>query len=179
MALEKWDFDASHSSINFAARHMVVSKVHGRFSKWSGDLQLDFGDLTKSQISVEVDATSIDTHDEKRDEHLKSGDFLDVQKFPKLTFKSTRIEKSGDNEYKVHGNLTIHGVTEEVVLATEFGGRAKDPWGGERTGFTAATVLQRKEYGLGWNVALEAGGWLVGEKVEVNLEIEASKAKVA
>jgi polyisoprenoid-binding protein YceI len=179
MALEKWDFDTSHSSINFAVRHMVVSKVHGRFLKWSGDLQFAPDNLTQSKIEVEVDANSIETHDEKRDAHLKSADFLDSGKYPKMSFKSTRIEKAGDNEYNVVGNLTVHGVTKEIALKTEFGGRAKDPWGGERAGFTASTTINRKDFGLGWNVALEAGGWLVGEKVEISLEVEALKAKAA
>jgi polyisoprenoid-binding protein YceI len=125
---------------------------------------------------VTIDTASINTHDDKRDEHLRSPDFLDVAKFPSMTFKSKQIGKSGD-EYDLKGDLTIHGVTKEVTLKTEFGGEAKDPWGGERAGFTAKTTINRKDFGLAWNVALETGGILVGEKVEITLEIEATKAK--
>jgi polyisoprenoid-binding protein YceI len=178
MSTTQWDFDLSHSSVNFHVRHLMVSKVHGRFSKWTGTLALDEQDLTRSSLDVTIDATSIDTKDEKRDAHLRSPDFLDVEKFPTLTFKSTSITRDGDDEYKVVGDLTIHGVTKQVTLAVEGGSIVKDPWGGTRTGFSAKTAINRKEFGLGWNVALEAGGFLVGDKLEITLEIEAVK-KVA
>jgi len=175
MSTTQWDFDLSHSSVNFHVRHLMVSKVHGRFSKWTGTLALDEQDLTRSHLGVTIDATSIDTKDEKRDAHLRSPDFLDVEKFPTLTFKSTSITRDGDDEYKVVGDLTIHGVTKQVTLAVEGGSFVKDPWGGTRTGFSAKTAINRKEFGLGWNVALEAGGFLVGDKLEITLEIEAVK----
>ena len=175
MSTTQWDFDLSHSSVNFHVRHLMVSKVHGRFSKWTGTLALDEQDLTQSHLDVTIDATSIDTKDEKRDAHLRSPDFLDVEKFPTLTFKSTSITRDGDDEYKVVGDLTIHGVTKQVTLAVEGGRFVKDPWGGTRTGFSAKTAINRKEFGLGWNVALEAGGFLVGDKLEITLEIEAVK----
>jgi len=176
MSVTKWDFDLSHSSINFHVRHLMVSKVHGRFSKWGGTLLLDEADLTKSQLDVSIDASSIDTKDEKRDGHLRSADFFDVEKFPAITFKSTKIEKTSDG-YKVTGNFTIKDVTKEVVLDVEGDGQqVKDPWGGTRTGFSATTKLNRKDFGLNWNVALEAGGFLVGDKIDINLEIEAIKA---
>ena len=178
MSTTQWDFDLSHSSVNFHVRHLMVSKVHGRFSKWTGTLALDEQDLTRSSLDVTIDATSIDTKDEKRDAHLRSPDFLDVEKFPTLTFKSTSITRDGDDEYKVAGDLTIHGVTKQVTLTVEGGSIVKDPWGGTRTGFSAKTAINRKEFGLGWNVALEAGGFLVGDKLEITLEIEAVK-KVA
>jgi polyisoprenoid-binding protein YceI len=152
----------------------MVSKVHGRFSLWSGKLELDEQDLTKSRLEVEIDATSVDTKDEKRDEHLRSADFFDVAKFPKLTFKSTKIEKDGD-DYKVTGDLTIKDVTKSVTLAVEGGAVVKDPWGGTRTGFSAKTTINRKDFGLAWNVALETGGFLVSDKIEITLEIEAIK----
>lgn len=175
MSTTQWDFDLSHSSVNFHVRHLMVSKVHGRFVKWNGTLALDEQDLTRSSLDVTIDASSIDTKDEKRDAHLRSPDFLDVEKFPKLTFKSTSITRDGDDEYKVVGDLTIHGVTKQVTLAVEGGSVVKDPWGGTRTGFSAKTAINRKEFGLGWNVALEAGGFLVGDKLEITLEIEAVK----
>lgn len=175
MSTSNWDFDLSHSSINFHVRHLMVSKVHGRFTKWSGTLELDDQDLTKSRAVVAIDAASIDTREDKRDEHLRSPDFLDVAQFPQITFASTQIERDGDDAYRVTGNLTIHGVTRPVVLELEGGAQVKDPWGGTRTGFSAKTSISRKDFGLTWNVALEAGGFLVGDKLDINLEIEAVK----
>jgi polyisoprenoid-binding protein YceI len=175
MSVSKWDFDLVHSSINFHVRHLMVSKVHGRFPAWNGVLELDEADLTKSRFDVTIDATSIDTKDDKRDVHLKSADFLDVEKFPTITFKSKRIERDGD-AYKVTGDITIHGVTKEVELEVEGGEQVKDPWGGTRTGFSAKTKLNRKDFGLTWNLALEAGGFVVGDKLEISIEIEAIKA---
>jgi polyisoprenoid-binding protein YceI len=175
MSTSQWDFDLSHSSINFHVRHLMVSKVHGRFTSWSGKLELDEQDLTRSQLDVTVDATSIDTREEKRDAHLRSPDFLDVEKFPTITFKSKSITRKRDDEYAVVGDLTIHGVTREVSLDVEGGGRVADPWGGTRTGFSARTSISRKDFGLTWNVALEAGGFLVGDKLDIGLEIEAVK----
>ena len=153
MSTQQWDFDLSHSSVNFHVRHLMVSKVHGRFSLWSGKLELDEQDLTKSRLEVEIDATSVDTKEAKRDEHLRSADFFDTATFPKLTFKSTKIEKDGD-DYKVTGDLTIKDVTKSVTLDVEGGAIVKDPWGGTRTGFSAKTTINRKDFGLSWNVAL-------------------------
>ncbi len=179
MTTTKWNFDLSHSSVNFHVRHLMVSKVHGRFSLWGGSLEIDNDDITKSKVDVSIDATSVDTKEEKRDAHLRSADFFDVEKFPALTFKSTSVEKVGDEEIAVTGDLTIHGVTKSVKLAVELGGVAKDPWGGTRTGFSAKTSINRKDFGLGWNSVLETGGVLVGEKVEITLEIEAVQAAAA
>lgn len=173
----QWDIDVSHSAIHFWVRHMVISKVHGQFSKWAGTLQLDTQDLTRSSVDVRIDAASIDTQVADRDTHLRSPDFLDVAKFPALTFRSKRIEKAGDG-YRVTGDLELHGVTREVTLDAEFAGTGKDPWGNERAGFSAKVALDRREFGLVWNAALEAGGVLVGEKVEITIELEAVK-KVA
>jgi polyisoprenoid-binding protein YceI len=175
MSTSQWDFDLSHSSINFHVRHLMVSKVHGRFTIWSGKLELDDQDLTRSQLEVTIDASSIDTREDKRDTHLRSADFLDIEKFPTITFKSTQITRNGDDDYTVAGDLTIHGVTRPVTLEVEGGGRVTDPWGGTRTGFSAKTSISRKDFGLTWNVALEAGGFLVGDKLDINLEIEAVK----
>jgi polyisoprenoid-binding protein YceI len=176
MTATAWDFDASHSSINFYVRHLMVSKVHGRFAIWSGTLLLDDDDITRSTVSVTIDAASVDTKEPKRDEHLRNADFLDAEKFPHLTFASTSIDKTGDDELAVHGDLTIHGVTRPVTLTVELAGQVKDPWGGTRTGFSAKTHISRKDFGLTWNLALEAGGIVVGDKVEIGLEIEAVKA---
>ncbi|WP_242393942.1 YceI family protein [Anaeromyxobacter oryzisoli] len=173
-----WNIDVSHSAIHFWVRHMVISKVHGRFAKWSGAIQLDEADLTRSSVEVKVDAASIDTQVADRDTHLKSPDFLDVAKYPELTYRSRKIEKAGDG-YRVTGDLTLHGVTREVVLDAEFAGTGKDPWGNQRAGFSAKAALDRRDFGLVWNAALETGGVLVGEKVEITIELEAVKAAAA
>ncbi len=174
----RWDIDVSHSAIHFHVRHMVISKVHGRFARWSGALQLDEQDLTRSQIDVRIETASIDTQVADRDAHLKSPDFLDVERYPEMTYRSRRVEKRGDG-YRVTGDLTLHGVTREVVLDAEFAGTGKDPWGNERAGFSAKASLDRREFGLVWNTALETGGVLVGEKVEITIELEAVKKAAA
>ena len=167
-----WDIDVSHSAVHFHVRHMVISKVHGRFAKWSGALQLDTQDLTRSSVEVTIDAASIDTQVADRDAHLKSADFLDVAKYPQLTFRSRKIEKAGAG-YLVTGELELHGVKREVVLDAEFAGTGKDPWGNERAGFAAKASLDRRDYGLVWNAALEAGGVLVSEKVTLEFDVSA------
>lgn len=176
MAVSNWQVDSTHSSIGFSVRHMVISKVHGRFGKWTAELALDEADVTRSSVKVSIDAASIDTGVADRDAHLRSPDFFDVAKFPTLTFQSKRVEVVGDGELKVVGDLTLHGVTKEVALAVEQGGQGKDPWGNTRAGFTARGSLNRKEFGLAWNQALETGGLLVSEKVELSLELQAIKA---
>ena len=175
MTIEKWEIDAAHSSIVFSVRHMVVSRVHGAFTKWSGKLELDTSALAEASVTVDIDAGSIDTRDAQRDGHLKSPDFLDAEQFPKIEFRSTSVEKTGAEKFRVSGDLTIHGVKRQIVLEAEYGGRAKDPWGGERIGITAKTKIDRKEFGLQWNVALETGGVLVGETIVVTVEVEAKK----
>ena len=176
MIRSNWNIDPTHSGISFSIRHMVVSKVRGRFSKFSGSVQLDEDDLTRSTVQVAIDASSVDTGTAQRDDHLRSADFFDVEKFPELRFESQRIEKLSDDRYRLVGDLTIHGVTRGVALDVEYGGRAKDPWGNERIGFIARGDLDRKNFGLGWNQVLEAGGVLVGDRVELELEVQAVKA---
>jgi polyisoprenoid-binding protein YceI len=177
MATRTWNIDASHSAVRFTVRHLVIAKVHGQFGTFSGALSIDPDDLAKSSVNVEIDAASIDTRDEKRDAHLRSADFFDTDNFKQLTFASKRVELAKGKLAKVVGDLTIHGVTKEVVLDVEDNGRAKDPWGGERAAFEAHTRINRTDYGLKWNAALEAGGVLVGEHVDITLEIEALAAK--
>jgi polyisoprenoid-binding protein YceI len=176
MTTNNWNIDLAHSGINFSIRHMVVSKVRGRFAKFTGSVEIDDADLTRSTVEATIDVSSIDTGVAQRDEHLRSPDFFDVGKYPELRFKSTRIEKTGDDRYRVTGELTIRDVTREVALEVEYGGRAKDPWGNERAGFTAKTTIDRKDFGLQWNQVLEAGGVLVGERVDIELEVEAVRA---
>ncbi|HTL37332.1 MAG TPA: YceI family protein [Kofleriaceae bacterium] len=171
----QWNFDLSHSSVNFHVRHLMVSKVHGRFTKWDGILELDDQDMTKSRLEVTIDAASVDTKEPKRDDHLRSPDFFDVEKFPSLTFVSKEIKRASNDRYLVSGDLTIRGITKAVTLDVEGGDQVKDPWGGTRTGFSAKTQVNRKDFGLTWNLALEAGGFVVGDKIEITLEIEAVK----
>jgi polyisoprenoid-binding protein YceI len=176
MTAQAYNVDLVHSSVGFSVRHMVVAKTRGHFDKWSATLLLDDEDLTRSSVEVHIDAASINTKETARDNHLRSADFFDVAKFPELTFKSRRVEQAGTNQYRIIGDLTIHGVSKEVTLDAEFNGREKSPWGDVRVGFSAGTTINRTDWGLGWNKALETGGLLVGEKVEINIELEAAVA---
>ncbi|HEY2407804.1 MAG TPA: YceI family protein [Polyangiaceae bacterium] len=176
MANQKWNFDPAHSTVGFSARHMMITKVTGRFKSWSGTLEFDPSNLASTKLSAEIDAASVDTQDEKRDGHLKSADFFDVEKFPKLTFAGTKVESSGKGKAKVTGDLTIHGTTRAVTLDVEYSEPTKDPWGGERVGIEARTTINRKDFNLNWNVALEAGGILVSEKIQIELDVQATKA---
>lgn len=170
-----WQIDYSHSHIYFTARHMMISKVRGRFSQWEGVIEFDEQNPKNTTVNVTVDVSSINTRDEQRDGHLRSPDFLNVGEFPQMTFKSNRVVMEGANEGKLYGDLTIRGVTKEVVLDVEYAGQAKSPWGTISAGFSAKGSLNRKDWGLTWNQALETGGVLVGEKVEIEVELELVK----
>ena len=172
MARESWKIDNAHSSIHFKVRHMVFAKVRGHFSSWNATLELDPDRPETAQIAAEIDAASIDTREPDRDKHLRSADFLDVEGHPTITFKSKRVDKTGDKHYRVAGDSTIHGVTHEAVLDTEETGRGKDPWGNQRVGYAATTSINRTDYGLKWNQVLETGGVLVGERVDIEIELE-------
>jgi polyisoprenoid-binding protein YceI len=176
MSTNDWNLDTAHTGVAFSIRHMVVAKVRGRFTKFSGTVHLDDADLTRSSVEATIDAGSIDTGTGQRDDHLRSADFFDVQKYPELRFKSSRIEKAGENRYRVVGGLTIRDVTREVTLDAELEGRGKDPWGNERVAFSAKTAIDRKDFGLGWNQVLEAGGVLVGDRVDIELDVQVVKA---
>ncbi|MGA2382943.1 MAG: YceI family protein [Gemmatimonadales bacterium] len=173
--LPVWAPDLVHSSIGFTVRHLVVSKVRGKFGRWTGSILMDEHDLANTQVDVSIETASVDTGVEQRDNHLRSADFFDVEKYPKMAFTSTRVEKGKDGELRLHGTLTLHGVTRPVVLDVEYAGTQKDPWGGMRAGFSARTSLDRKDFGLTWNQLLEAGGVAVGDKVEIDIEIEGVK----
>jgi polyisoprenoid-binding protein YceI len=176
MNTKTWNIDTSHSGINFSVRHMVVSKVRGRFAKFAGVIDLNEDDLTHSTLEATIDAASIDTGTPERDAHLRSADFFDAEAFPTLRYRSRRIEALSGDRYRVIGDLTIRDVTREVPLEVEYGGRAVDPWGNERAGFSARASLERKEFGLAWNQVLEAGGVLVGERVDIDIELEVVSA---
>ena len=179
MANQKYEFDTTHSTVGFAVRHLMVSKVRGAFTKWSGTLQFDERAPEQAELDVTIDAASIDTHEKQRDDHLRSPDFFDAANHPSLTFRAKGAEKKGEGRYVVRGELTIRGTTRPVDLDVEYAGRAKDPWGGERVAFEARTSINRKDFGLSWNQALETGGVLVGEKVEINLEVQAKAVAAA
>lgn len=172
-----WNLDPAHAVAEFKVKHMMISNVKGQFAKVTGTLTLDESDLTKSRVEATIEAATIETRDAQRDAHLKSADFFDVEKFPTLSFKSTRTTRVGDGELAVEGDLTIHGVTRKAIFAVEGPTPAtKDPWGNARVGISATTKINRKDFGLTWNSALETGGILVGEEVSITLEAEFIKA---
>ena len=173
MAPTTWNFDPAHSEISFKVRHMMFSKVSGFFGDWEGDFTFDPDDPTAADIDVAIKAKSINTNNEDRDQHLISEDFLDVENHPVIKFESTKMDAGGDGDLTLAGNLTIRGETREVELDVDYHGKAVDPWGNDRVGFSATTTLNRKDFGLTWNQALEAGGVLVGDKVEVELNVQA------
>lgn len=169
---QTYAIDATHSSVEFVVRHMMITKVRGRFGAVSGSIALAPGSSVPTAIEAVIDASSVDTREAQRDGHLRSADFFDVERFPQLTYKSTRIEGDGES-FRVYGDLTLHGVTREVVLDGEFEGRGSDPWGGQRVSFSAQTKINRKDFGLSWNQALETGGMLVSEEVRIELNVQA------
>lgn len=169
---ETFQIDPAHSGVSFRVAHMVISKVPGSFEKFAGTIVYEKGNPKAWKAEAAIDAASINTRVEDRDRHLRSADFLDVEKYPTITFKSAKVAAVKGNRAKLHGELTIRGVTRPVVLDLEIGGVAKDPRGNLRLGATAATKINRKDFGLVWNKVLEAGGLLVGEEVEITLEVE-------
>ncbi|PTL83773.1 YceI family protein [Vitiosangium sp. GDMCC 1.1324] len=175
----EFDIDSAHSGAQFSVKHLMVSNVRGAFSKVTGKANIDEKDITKSTVEASIDATTVNTNEPKRDEHLRGADFFDTAKYPTITFKSTKVEKAGEN-LKVTGDLTLHGVTKPVVLNVEgFTTESKDPWGNTKRGGTATTKINRKDFGLAWNAALETGGVAVGEEVSITLDLELNKKQAA
>lgn len=167
-----YKLDPSHAHANFTVKHMMISKVHGGFEKISGTFIHDASDFSRSSVEVRIDVNSISTGEAQRDTHLRSGDFFDVEKYPEITFRSTRFSKDGD-EIRVIGDLTIHGVTRPVeLLVDELTDEVKDPWGNRKRGVSATTKIKRKDFGLTWNAALETGGFLVGDDVSITINAE-------
>ena len=176
-AVTTWNIDPVHSVAEFKVKHMMISNVKGQFTSVKGVLVLDETDLTKSHVEASIEAASITTRDAQRDTHLKSADFLDVEKFPTLSFKSTRISRTGAGELAVAGDLTIHGVTRNIIFTVEGPTPpAKDPWGNTRLGLSATTKISRKDFGLNWNATLETGGILVGDEVTITFDVQFVKA---
>jgi polyisoprenoid-binding protein YceI len=174
---ETYTIDKSHSEANFSVRHMV-SRVSGKFGDFSGTITGELSKPASASVEFTIKTASIDTGTPDRDQHLRGADFFDAEKFPEITFKSTSIKAAGKkNLYNVTGNLTMHGVTKKITLPVEYLGTAKDPWGNEKAGFTLTTTLNRKDYGVNWNKALDNGGVLVSEDVQVTINLETAKSK--
>ena len=170
MKTTKWAIDPAHSEITFKVKHLMISNVKGEFKTFQANI--DGEDFTKSTISAIIDASSLSTNNNDRDTHLKSPDFFEIEKYPEITFVSTSIKKVDDDEFKLVGDLTIKGTTKEITLDTEFGGFMKDPYGNEKAGFSINGKLNRKDFGLNWNAALEAGGVMVGNEIKINAEVQ-------
>jgi polyisoprenoid-binding protein YceI len=173
---DTYSIDPSHSEVTFQIRH-IVSQVRGRFNEFSGTVEMDPKNLPSSSVEFQIKAASIDTNAPDRDKHLRSGDFFDVEKYPEITFKSKSIKPAGKDTYNVTGTLTMHGVSKEVTLPVTLLGQAKDPQGNTRAGFEAVTTLNRKDYGITWNKALDNGGALLGDDVKVEINLETVKKK--
>jgi polyisoprenoid-binding protein YceI len=173
-----WNIDPEHSNIGFKVRHLMISNVKGNFEKHRGVVEINDQDISKSRVEVSIDTASINTNVQKRDDHLRSAEFFDVAKYPAMTFVSKKVAKAGKDKLNVTGDLTLHGITREVVLDVEGPtGESKDPWGVIRRGAVAVTKINRKDFGLVWNKALETGGVAVGDEITITLEIEMIKGK--
>jgi polyisoprenoid-binding protein YceI len=170
--MKRWTVDPTHSQTEFAVKHMMFTTVRGHFSQIEGEVSGAMPDLTTAEITVKVATASVDTRDAKRDEHLRSADFFDVEQHPYMTFVSHRIEQANAEEYRLIGDLTIRGVTQEVEFKGQFDGEGKDPWGNNRAGFSAEATVNRKDFGLHWNAALETGGFMVSDLVKLTIALQ-------
>jgi polyisoprenoid-binding protein YceI len=175
MAKTIWYLDPTHSEVGFKVKHMMITTVSGKFKSYNVEFSNENDDFTTSEITFSADVETIDTNNADRDNHLKSADFFDVEKFPKITFKSSGIVKKSDSEYVVNGDLTIKGITKPIILNAEYSGSIKDPWGNIKAGLSITAKINRKDFGLTWNAPLETGGLLVGEEVKIYAEIELVK----
>jgi len=175
-ALQTWNLDPAHSELIFKVKHLMITNVKGEFRLFSSQIISEGSDFSKAKISLKIDAASIFTNQEDRDNHLRSADFFETEKYPELVFEGTSFSKLDDENYKLKGNLTMKGVTREITLDVEFGGLMKDPWGNEKAGFSVTGKLNRKEWGLNWNAALEAGGVMVSDEVKIQAEVQYVKA---
>jgi polyisoprenoid-binding protein YceI len=178
LAADTYQFDKSHTTVGFQVRH-IFTMLGGKFQDFSGTIKVDRAKPESSSVEFTIQAATIFTNDAKRDEHLRNPDFFDVANHPTITFKSTSVKPTGKDLYEVTGNLTMRGVTKQVTLPVTFLGEGKDPWGNEKMGFALATTLNRKDYGINWNKALDQGGVLVGDEVKVQISVEANKVKQA
>jgi polyisoprenoid-binding protein YceI len=175
--MTNWKIDPNHSHVEFKAKHMMISTVRGQFAKFDGVVEFDLDHPENTSATISIDAASLNTGVADRDNHLRSADFFEVEKYPTLDFVSRRVEVTGPDTAKLIGDLTIKDITREVVLNVEFAGIAQSPWGATQVGFNASTKVNRKDWNLTWNVALETGGWLVGDDVTINIELELVKVE--
>lgn len=174
-AQSAWKFDPSHSGVRFSVAHMVISEVEGNFSKFDGKVMASADDFSDAEVEFTVDVSSINTDDKKRDEHLLSADFFNVEKFPTIEFKSTSIKKAGDNKYKITGDFTMLGVTKEIVIDVTYNGTIDDPWGNTKAGFKVKANINRNDWGLKYNSVMDTGGMLIGEEIAIVCNIELVK----
>lgn len=172
-SISTWTIDPVHSNVDFAVKHLMISTVRGQFRQFEATLYIDEANPENSRVEGSVDIASIDTGEPDRDAHLRSDDFFNAERFPKMSFRSKRLQMKGADEFKLTGDLTIRDVTREIELEGEFEGRVKDPWGNERIGLSAEGSISREEFGVHWNQALETGGWVVGDKVKISLHVAA------
>ena len=175
MERTKWSLDPTHSTLGFKVKHLMITNVSGSFKNFNAEVQTDGTDFSTATIQLKAEISSIDTHNEQRDGHLRSSDFFEADKFPEMTFESTKIEKLDDETYQVFGNLTMKGVTKPVKLNVEYSGVTKDPWGGERAGFTITGKINRTDWGINFNAVLETGNLMLSEEVKINSELELVK----
>ncbi|MFM8594510.1 MAG: YceI family protein [Chloroflexota bacterium] len=175
MANEIWNIDPSHSQVEFSVKHMMFATVKGSFTEFTGQITVPDGDMSKASVSATIQAHSVSTRDEKRDEHLRSNDFFGTGDNPTITFQSTGGSPAGEGKFKVNGNLTIKGITKPVTLDVTYNGQGVNPWGMTVAGFSAETKISRKDFGIEWNAPLEAGGVMVSDEVKISLEVEAAK----
>jgi polyisoprenoid-binding protein YceI len=173
----KWQIDPAHTSINFSARHMMVAKVRGQFEEFSADIDFDPKDLEATEVVAKIDVASINTREKDRDAHLRSADFFNADEYPTMIFRSTKVEKISGNKGKLTGELTIKDITREVTLDVQYSGILENPWGKKQAGFSATGKVNRKQWDLNWNVALEAGGWLVGDEITIDIDAELVRAE--
>lgn len=174
-----WQIDQAHSEVNFAVRHMMISTVRGQFEKFSGIIEFDPETPENTTVDVTIESASINTKETQRDGHLRSPDFLNVTEFPNLTFKSTDVKIISDNQAQLTGDLTIRNITQSVILDVEYAGMAKSPWGTTSAGFSAKATINREDWGLTWNQALETGGWLVGKEIDISIEVELVQQEIS
>lgn len=170
---DTWEIDTAHSQSTFSVKHLMVTTVRGQFGKTSGKVQWNGKDVSTISVEATIDATTINTREQKRDDHLRSADFFDVEKYPHITFKSKKVELTGDDEARITGDLTIRDITREVVIEAEYLGQTNSPFGDKRVGFSGSTKIDREQWGLTWNVAMEAGGVLVSKDIKISLDVEA------
>jgi polyisoprenoid-binding protein YceI len=179
MSIERWEIDSSHSGVHFAVRHLVISKVRGRFNRWSGTVRVPDGDWGRATVNVVIDASSIDTGVAARDTHLRAADFLDVKRYPDMTFRTLHVTAPGAGRLRIVGELTIKGRAGEVTLEVEDGGITRDPWGNERAGFSARATIDRRDFGVAGNLALHRSGIVIGERIDIEIDVEAVRQAAA